>query len=44
MNFKKSSIYFLDMYKRTFGESFFYLRGLFIIFFIDACITDDEPL
>jgi len=44
LNFKKSSIYFLDIYKRTFGESFFYLRGLFIIFFIDACITDDEPL
>lgn len=26
------------------GEGFFYLRGLFIIFFIDACLTDDEPL
>lgn len=38
------SIYFLNIYKRTFGEGFFYIRGLAIIFFIDACITDDEPL
>jgi hypothetical protein len=43
-NFKEASIYFLDIYKRTFGEGFFYIRGLFIIFFIDASITDDEPL
>lgn len=42
--FKKFSIYFLDLYKRTFGEGFFYIRGLFIIFFVDACVTDDEPL
>ena len=31
-------------WKATFGEGFLYLRGLFIIFFIDACLTDDEPL
>ena len=43
-NFKQVSIYFLNIYKKTFGEGFFYIRGLFIIFFIDACITDDEPL
>jgi hypothetical protein len=43
-NMSKISIFFLDIYKRTFGEGFFYLRGLFLIFFIDAAITDDEPL
>ena len=43
-NFKQVSIYFLNIYKKTFGEGFCYIRGLFIIFFIDACITDDEPL
>lgn len=30
--------------KRLFGDGFFYIRGLLIIFFIDASITDDEPL
>ena len=30
--------------KRTFGEGYLYLRGLFFICFIDACLTDDEPL
>lgn len=32
------------IYKKTFGEGFLYIRGLFIIFFIDACFTDEEPL
>lgn len=27
-----------------FDEGLIYLRGLFIVFFVDACITDDEPL
>jgi len=44
INFNKLSIYFLNIYKKTIGEGFIYLRGLFIIFFIDAAITDDEPL
>ena len=26
------------------GEGFFYLRGVLIATFIDACLTDDEPL
>jgi hypothetical protein len=26
------------------GDGFLYLRGLFIIFFVDALIADDEPL
>jgi hypothetical protein len=34
----------LLMYKKTLGDGFLYLRGLFIIFFIDAGFTDDEPL
>ena len=33
-----------DTLKRTFSFGFFYLRGLFCVFFIDACLTDDEPL
>jgi hypothetical protein len=44
LNLNKLSIYLLNVYKKIFGEGFFYLRGLFIIFFIDAAITDDEPL
>ena len=35
---------FLDNFKRTFSFGFYYLRGLFFILFIDACLTDDEPL
>lgn len=44
LNFKKKTIVFLNTYKKTFGDSFFYIRGLFLIFFIDASLTDDEPL
>jgi hypothetical protein len=42
--FKTNSIGLLTIVKSTFGDGFLYLRGLFIIFFIDASITDDEPL
>jgi hypothetical protein len=42
--FKMNTIAYLKTYKQTFGEGFFYIRGLILIFFIDACITDDEPL
>lgn len=38
------SIYFMFIYKKTFGEGFTYIRGLFIIFFIDSLLIDDEPL
>jgi hypothetical protein len=41
---KLTMIYLLDVWKRTIGDGFIYLRGLFIIFFIDACLTDDEPI
>jgi len=26
------------------GEGFGYVKGLILIFLIDACVTDDEPL
>lgn len=29
---------------KTFGFSFYYIRGFFFLLFIDACLTDDEPL
>ena len=29
---------------KTFSYGFLYLRSLFVILFIDACLTDDEPL
>ena len=38
------SIFFLRIYKQTLGDGFVYIRGLFLIFFIDACLTDDEPI
>lgn len=34
----------LERFKQTIGEGFIYLRGLAIIFIIDASLTDDEPL
>ena len=34
----------LNLLKRSFGEGMLYLRGLFIVFFFDATLTDDEPL
>jgi hypothetical protein len=34
----------LTIFKKTLGDGALYLRGLFFFFFIDALITDDEPL
>ena len=42
--FKKNFIKFLTIFKATFGDGALYLRGLLIIFFVDALIVDDEPL
>ena len=42
--FFKYSHFIFDSFKRTFSFGFYYLRGLFFLFFIDACLTDDEPL
>jgi len=32
------------IFRKTLDDGTVYLRGLFLIFFIDACVTDDEPL
>lgn len=40
---KLNPIYY-SLTKNTWGDGFYYIRGLFIIFFVDACVTDDEPL
>ncbi len=37
-------LYVFDTIKRTFSFGFQYLYGFSLILFIDACITDDEPL
>jgi hypothetical protein len=42
--FKTLTAKFLYLYKTIFGEGFLYLRGLVVIFFVDANLTDDEPL
>ena len=33
-----------DLTSRTFSFGFYYLRGFAFLLFIDACLTDDEPL
>ena len=43
-SFQVYSLYFLQIYRKTLGDGFLYIRGLFIIFFVDACLTDDEPI
>jgi len=40
--FLKNKIYYC--YKTVCGEGFFFIRGLFIIFFVDMLLIDDEPL
>jgi hypothetical protein len=30
--------------RKLFGNGFIYLRGLIVVFFIDALLTDDEPI
>lgn len=37
-------VFLLDIIKRTFGFGYYYVYGAALIFFIDACLTDDEPL
>jgi hypothetical protein len=34
----------LKVYKLIEGDGLIYIRTLFLIFFIDACLTDDEPI
>lgn len=40
----KSFIFLSEIFKKTFGDGFFYIKGLFIVLFVDAVFTDDEPL
>jgi len=42
--FRKKLVSLLNTYKTIFGEGLFYIRGLCVIFFVDASFTDDEPL
>lgn len=44
LNLKKKNIYWLQIYKQVMGDGLTYIRGLLIIFCIDAAVTDDEPL
>lgn len=37
-------LFLLDLSRRSFGPGFLCLRGLFTIAFVDALITDDEPI
>jgi hypothetical protein len=46
-----SKLYFISFFKwvsytlqRSFGFSFYYIQGFIFVLFIDACLTDDEPL
>lgn len=36
--------YIYDLLSKTFSFGFYYLRGFVFLLFIDACLTDDEPL
>ena len=44
LNVEFLNIPFLFIYNKSFGEGFNYIRGLFIVFFIDSMFIDDEPL
>jgi len=44
IKFDKFFILFLNIFRKTIGDGFFFIRGLFLFFFFDACFTDDEPL
>jgi len=37
-------LYWKKLFLQTFGDGFFYIRGLLLIFFIDGALTDDEPI
>ena len=36
--------YLLSTINKSFGFSFYYIQGFIFVLFIDACLTDDEPL
>jgi hypothetical protein len=41
---RKLKDYFGTLINKSFSFGFFYLQGFAFILFIDACLTDDEPL
>jgi hypothetical protein len=43
-SFKEKLKLCLFYYKKTIGDGFMFVRGLFLIFLVDALVTDDEPL
>jgi hypothetical protein len=43
-NLKFIFLKFFKFYKKILNQGYFYIRGLFLIFFADSFIIDDEPL
>lgn len=43
-NFYFNKYKLIHIYKKTAGHGYFYLKNLFIIFFLDASFSDDEPI
>ena len=43
-NIKATYHYIIENFRRTFSFGFYYIRGVIFLLFIDACLTDDEPL
>ena len=43
---KKFDLFFniKEILTKTFSFGFYYIQGMVFILFIDACLTDDEPL
>ena len=44
INFKLLFAQVFNLFRKTVGDGLYYMQGLLIMFFIDACLTDDEPL
>ena len=44
LSFKNFWFYVSSIMNKSFGFSFYYLKGFVFVLFIDACLTDDEPL
>jgi len=44
LSFLNLTLYRVFTTKKLLGSGFIYLRGLVVVFFIDALLTDDEPI
>lgn len=44
LNFRKFTSYVTNLLNTSFSFGFLYIQGLAFVLFIDACLTDDEPL